>query len=209
MERIASIVETNSVRQISSRERILDGAEKLLAERGYAAASISLIAKTSGLPASSIYWHFDSKENLLAAVVERGARRWLDSQPRWHSFKGDFAAFLRAIQKATEAQPPFLRILMMLILDHSSTSPRVRRTMSNVWLDVLTRIQHILAEHFRLGSDARGHEIAERMARFILALADGAFVDSYIDPDGVATEKLFVDLAIALETLATSLVTKM
>ena len=101
------IIETNSVRQISSRERILDGAEKLLAERGYAAASIALIAKTSGLPASSIYWHFDSKENLLAAVVERGARRWLDSQPRWHSFKGDFAAFLRAIQKATEAQPPF------------------------------------------------------------------------------------------------------
>jgi len=29
------------------------------------------------LPASSIYWHFEDKDDLLAAVIERGFANWL------------------------------------------------------------------------------------------------------------------------------------
>ena len=186
----------------SSSDRILDAAEALVSERGYAAASISLISRKAGLPASSIYWHFDSKEDLLGAVVERGVQRWFEVHPKWHPYKGDFEGFLQAIGKAAGSQPTFLRILMMIILDRSESLPRARQMMKNVWLEVQVRFQHIIAEHFRLGSDKAGQRMAERLARFTLAFADGAFVDSQIDRKGTSMTKLFGDLGLALQALA-------
>lgn len=64
-----------------SRELILDATERLMATRGYAATAISDIRKACGLPASSIYWHFGSKEGVLAAVMARGAERFFSSHP--------------------------------------------------------------------------------------------------------------------------------
>ena len=41
-----------------SRERILDAAMEISAERGYEGTSIGAVSSKCGLPASSIYWHF-------------------------------------------------------------------------------------------------------------------------------------------------------
>src|SRR5262249_14125499 len=65
----------------ASRELILDATERLMATKGFAATSISDIRKACGLPASSIYWHFGSKDGVLAAVMERGANRFFDAIP--------------------------------------------------------------------------------------------------------------------------------
>src|SRR6516225_11534533 len=54
-----------------SRERILDAATEIASERGYEGTSIGLVSKKCGLPASSIYWHFKDKDDLIAAVIER------------------------------------------------------------------------------------------------------------------------------------------
>ena len=54
-----------------SRERILDAATEIAAERGYEGTSIALVSAKCGLPASSIYWHFKDKDDLMAAVIER------------------------------------------------------------------------------------------------------------------------------------------
>ncbi|HSD11381.1 MAG TPA: TetR/AcrR family transcriptional regulator [Candidatus Binatia bacterium] len=184
-----------------SRDRILDAAEHLVAERGYTAASISLISKASGLPASSIYWHFGSKEGLLAAVVERAAGRWLPTQSRWLSFVGDLPEFLRATGQAVSEHPDFVRLLMMLMLDRREGIPAARETMRRVWRDVEERMRHVLADHFRLGDIEPGIELAERLARFIMAFIDGALVDSQIDPEGTPISDLFTDLAVALPAI--------
>ena len=60
-----------------SRERILDAATEIAAERGYEGTSIALVSKKCGLPASSIYWHFTDKDDLIAAVIERSFASWL------------------------------------------------------------------------------------------------------------------------------------
>src|SRR5215212_8700604 len=66
---------------VASRELILDATERLMATKGYAATSISDIRNACGLPPSSIYWHFGSKEGVLAAVMERGADRFFAAIP--------------------------------------------------------------------------------------------------------------------------------
>jgi AcrR family transcriptional regulator len=184
-----------------SRERILDAAERLVGERGYTAASISLISRASGLPASSIYWHFGSKEGLLSAVVERGAQRWLPAQTRWLSFAGDLPGFLRATGNAVSEHPDFVRVLMMLALDRRDGTPAAREAMRTVWRDVEGRMRYVLADHFGLRSTERDVVLAERLARFIMAFIDGALVDSQIDPEGTPIPDLFADLGVALEAI--------
>ena len=55
-------------------ERILDAAEALFAERGYAGTTLRDVATEVGLRTPSLYNHFESKESLYAAVLERGIR---------------------------------------------------------------------------------------------------------------------------------------
>ncbi len=59
-------------------ERILDAAEALFAERGYAGATLRDVAAEVGLRTPSLYNHFPSKESLYAAVLERGISPVLD-----------------------------------------------------------------------------------------------------------------------------------
>ncbi len=60
-----------------SRNRILDAATEIAAERGYEGTSIGAVSAKCGLPASSIYWHFKDKDDLIAAVIERSFTNWL------------------------------------------------------------------------------------------------------------------------------------
>lgn len=56
-----------------TRERILDAAEQLFADRGYDGASIRDVAAAAGLQIHSIGYHFGPKEQLFDAVVGRRA----------------------------------------------------------------------------------------------------------------------------------------
>ena len=56
----------------TTRERILDAAEQVFAEKGLAAAPVRDIAGRVGLNPASLYNYFDGKEELYEAVLERG-----------------------------------------------------------------------------------------------------------------------------------------
>ena len=53
----------------AKRERILDAAAVLFSERGYANTRMADIASAVDMKAGSLYYYFDSKEAVLAAVV--------------------------------------------------------------------------------------------------------------------------------------------
>jgi AcrR family transcriptional regulator len=57
-----------------TRDRILDTAKALFAERGLAATPVRDIAAAVGLTPASLYNHVSGKEALYAAVLERGVR---------------------------------------------------------------------------------------------------------------------------------------
>lgn len=56
---------------IDTRERILDVAERLFGERGFAATSLRDITTGAGVNVASVNYHFGSKEALLAEVLDR------------------------------------------------------------------------------------------------------------------------------------------
>ncbi|WP_091808481.1 MULTISPECIES: TetR family transcriptional regulator [Burkholderiaceae] len=58
-----------------TRARLLDSAEMLFATEGVEHVSLLRIACHAGLTRGALYWHFDNKNALLAAMFERGYAR--------------------------------------------------------------------------------------------------------------------------------------
>ena len=58
------------------RMRILDTAFEVVSEHGYSGMTMAKVAKNAALPIGSVYWHFESKDLLLAAMIEEGFLRW-------------------------------------------------------------------------------------------------------------------------------------
>lgn len=58
-----------------TRLRILDAAARVFRDQGYSAARLTDIARAADTQAGSLYYHFDSKEHLLDAVLQRGHER--------------------------------------------------------------------------------------------------------------------------------------
>jgi len=64
-----------AARQDNRRVKLLDAAAKFFSEHGFHGTSMRDIARVAGMLSGSIYYHFDSKEEMLLAVYEEGLRR--------------------------------------------------------------------------------------------------------------------------------------
>ena len=56
---------------MTTKERILDAALTLFAEKGYDGVGVDLIAEKAGLKGPSIYKHFKSKEEVLNVLIDQ------------------------------------------------------------------------------------------------------------------------------------------
>ena len=66
---------TATDRLAPTAERILDTAARLFAANGYKGTTLREIADAVGMKAGSIYYHFDSKEEIIARVFDTGVQR--------------------------------------------------------------------------------------------------------------------------------------
>ncbi len=58
-----------------TNQKILDAAAHMFRVKGYWAATLNDIAELAGIRAAAIYYHFESKDELLAAVLDIGIDR--------------------------------------------------------------------------------------------------------------------------------------
>jgi len=62
----------------NARERILNTAVKIFAEKSYEGSRIDEIAKEANVPKSLIYYHFKSKEEILQVMVDDFIKEYLN-----------------------------------------------------------------------------------------------------------------------------------
>ena len=72
---------TPNRRGMKSRELVLDAAERVMAEDGFEAATLARVVEEAGIPLSSVYHYYGSKDGILLAVMERGAERFFADLP--------------------------------------------------------------------------------------------------------------------------------
>src|SRR5271155_1807770 len=70
-----SIVVRKVPRGDRRRMELIDVAEKMLLERGYAETTMQMIAEVAGASKETLYRHFESKELLFAEIISRKARQ--------------------------------------------------------------------------------------------------------------------------------------
>ena len=56
----------------ATRQRVLLEAARLFRHHGYAATTLREVADASNIKAGSIYYHFESKEQILGEVLDKG-----------------------------------------------------------------------------------------------------------------------------------------
>src|SRR5262245_19141311 len=104
----------------ASTEKILDAAAQIAGERGFHGTSINAVSERSGLPASSIYWHFANKDELIAAVIDRSYQQWVTALDRPIATPDDadasalFRAIMRRVGSTLDEFGDFLRLGLLL-----------------------------------------------------------------------------------------------
>jgi len=172
-----------------SRQRILDAATEIAAERGYEGTSIALVSKKCGLPASSIYWHFKDKDDLIAAVIERSFASWLAA---WQfPDEGDAPDRMKGmamqIAKALLDSPDFIRLGLMLALERRPVEARARAMFLQARAQAYGQLIDVIGELTPDLTDAQTHQLAT----YALAGADGLFIAKEIGGDAVDLVALF------------------
>lgn len=155
---------------VVSRRRILDAAAEIAGERGYAGTSIGDVSARSGLPKSSIYWHFADKDALFAAVIEDSYERWMEEfVARTDGRELSPAEMVVELYDSLATFPAFLRFGHLVILERHETELTARAK----FLEIRAASLRQLAEGFAraTGVDAAN---ADRLAALALALVDGA-----------------------------------
>ena len=189
-----------------SRERILDAATEIAAERGYEGTSIALVSKKCGLPASSIYWHFKDKDDLIAAVIERSFAGWLAAWqvPDEGSARDRLVALSMQIAKALLDSPDFIRLGLMLALERRPIEPRARAMFIQARTHTYNQLVDTLGEFTPGLTAAQIHQLVT----YAIAGADGLFIAKEIGGDAVDVLKLFELHAQALYDTALRLLSE-
>jgi len=183
-----------------SRQRILSAAAEIAGERGYEGTSIALVSERSGLPASSLYWHFQDKDHLIAAVIEQSFNRWLEGMGAWVPPRPGatreelLSASLRRTAKALTDAPYFLRLGLMLLLERRPEEATARTMFLQVREQAYKGIVASYEAFFAGELDARA---VRSLATLTMAAADGLFIAHEVDPT--------VDLGESFELLAAAI----
>jgi AcrR family transcriptional regulator len=173
----------------ASRRRILEAAADIAGERGYEGTSINLVSERSGLPASSIYWHFKDKDELIAAVIDRSFQQWVEavgrplSTPVGADSEQVFRLRLQRTGEALASFPDFLRLGLMLILERRPDEPTARGRFIEVRHFTGARLGAFYERYFS-ALDAAG--IAS-LVTLTMALADGLFIASEVEDIELST----------------------
>lgn len=184
---------------VESRERILDAATEIAAMRGYEGTSIGAVSKASGLPASSIYWHFADKDDLIAAVIERSYGKWIAAVTAPVSVPdGQFIqVMVEQVFNSLRAAPDFLRLGLMLVLEQRPEEPKARA----MFIRVRDNARAFAGENLRRTFPELTEAQVELMAEFILTAADGLFIASEAAGDQIDVMAQFGLVASAGEWL--------
>jgi len=160
---------------------ILAAARSLVSSRGYDGMLISELSARSGLPASSIYYHFGSKLGVLGALLERTFEELHASFPSPSSFDGHepverFELWFAAACAALDQRPDYLRLLLAVSTgSHVDIDPvreivhRIRAYALASWVDALTPI-------FAPDGGGPDDELIEQLAVIGRAMTDGLSV---------------------------------
>jgi AcrR family transcriptional regulator len=185
------------------RDEIMAAAKEVFARKGFHDTTIADIAKQAGLAYGSIYWYFDSKDELFHALmaVEEGALRAhvgaalaALGAPDAEDTRGE-AQFRAAVQATFEFFEADKATVKLLFRDAYALGDRFEKHLGGIYERFIDDI-----ETFIVASQERGEVVAAppRMVAYTLAALVGQLAHRRLSTDDDVTAAQVADFVASL-----------
>ena len=165
------------------RQRILAVAERLLARNGWRNTSLAQIAREAGVTPAGLLHHFESKEQLLNAVLD--ARDADDDEHADRS--GDLITELSRVPKRFERSPELVGTFMVLLAENLDPDAPLHDRLHTRYRAAAEIIKDLIVRGQEKGQYRTDVDAATK-ATEILAFINGMEIQWLLDPSIPLTE---------------------
>jgi AcrR family transcriptional regulator len=191
---------TSQQQKSQRRDEIIAAAKKVFARKGFHDTTIADIAKEADLAYGSVYWYFDSKDDLfrqLIAVEEYGLRTHVavalaKSGTQFGFAEAPFRASLRATFEFFDANPATAKLLFR---DAYSLDSRFDKQLGGIYERFIDDIEMLIA-----AAQNRGDVLAAppRLVAYMLTALIGHMAHRRLSTDDGISASEAADLVVAL-----------
>ena len=182
---------TREESRAQTRERLLDAALEVFVKDGIEAPSIEDLAETAGYSRGAFYSNFESKDDLLCAVLEREIQRDTEQFDAIVSAPIPVDEIVNKLRESyvmmaqDDAHCAFLLGLQLYSLRNAAIRPKVAELMRKKREHVIDQARRVYAA---MGKEPPGS--IETVSFGLIAIAQGLCVTRLLDPDAVSAELL-------------------
>jgi len=170
--------------RITRRNHIMDAALHIFSEKGFAAASINMIAKRAGVSKGLIYNYFESKEDLIKTILINGFDEFFavfDTNEDGILSEEEFKFFINQTFDILKSNIPFWRIYFAIMLQAD-----VLKLIENELMELLMPIFTTFESYYR----KKGVENPMAYARLVGAMLDGISLNYIMEPESFPLEEV-------------------
>ena len=188
---------TQEQRKAETRQRLLDAAAALFAERGIEAVSIDAIAEAADRTSGAVYAHFGNKDGLLQALVAGLVNETATVMDAELSMAVEGDDQLAALWQ-TFANPPPGPGRGWMLLEHelwlyASRHPESRSYLAARYAEA-RRMTTASLDEWQADGQAELPGSAEQVAPLLVALLIGLEMQHRLDPDAVPDDAAVIGL---------------
>ena len=172
-----------------TRERLLDAAEPLFAEEGFAATSMRKIISRAEVNSAAIHYHFGSKQDLFVAVVARRLRPVTAARLRR----------LDELEAKAGSRPVAVEAILQALIEPALLTT-VESEHGAIWMKLLARfrtepgdhwtktnpLQHEMLSRFHAAFGKSLPHLPDAELKYRYFFAIGAAINTTIDQQGLA-----------------------
>jgi AcrR family transcriptional regulator len=171
----------------ANRARILEAACAVFMEDGFQAATIDEIAQRAGLSNGAIYYNFDSKADLLMALLDARLEERIEVMRRTLAPEklagrgGDVLAVeARAMSRSVREEQAW-RLLVLEFTVHAARTPALQPKLREYQLRQRRAVTEAFAPRLKAAGVTPPMPVA-RFAQLALAVVDGLAIQEIADP---------------------------
>lgn len=139
-----------------TQERLLDAAERLLVQVGYAGITARKLAEEAGANLGLVHYYFGSMEELLLQVLERFTKDLIARQRAMYAAPGPYIEKWRQAMRYLDEDRPYQKIwweLQAMAWNHPEYRARVE-TVHDAWRDAMRDAVREALSRYDLDDDA-------------------------------------------------------
>ena len=175
-----------------TRSQILDASLRLISERGFARTTVRDIAQRAGITDAAIYYHFQSKREILEALVEeRGFVAGLQQLERLSAelpLQETLLWMANGAINIMDENRDFLRLIFLEGLAGDESALEQYRHLTNLWESALTAVLRRYAEKGALPG-LTPEVLARQVIYLILMAFEDTLLGRHVPPQAAPEER--------------------